>query len=102
MTKKVDMQVFLDGVLSGSHATRKRHLLQARVIQEAIAERWQRESPWRWKQKHLIWFIEHRMNNRSTSTKYYYLLTIRLLVRRLGKPWIFGHQPHHLLGSRYA
>lgn len=32
MTKAFDMEVFLAGVLKGSHATRKRHLRQARAI----------------------------------------------------------------------
>lgn len=37
MTKAFDMEVFLNGVLTGSHATRQRHLRQAKVIQAAIA-----------------------------------------------------------------
>jgi hypothetical protein len=35
------MEVFLAGVLTGSHATRQRYLRQAKTIQHEIAERWQ-------------------------------------------------------------
>ena len=45
MSKPFDMDLFLAGVLTGSHATRRRHLQQARIIQAEIAERWQRETP---------------------------------------------------------
>ncbi|WP_225775882.1 hypothetical protein [Pseudomonas sp. Marseille-Q5115] len=46
MSKPFDMELFLAGVLIGSHATRQRHVRQAKTIQVAIAERWQRENPW--------------------------------------------------------
>jgi len=45
MTKPFDMELFLGGVLTGSQATRKRHLRQATIIHAAIAERWQRKKP---------------------------------------------------------
>lgn len=89
MTKAFDMEVFLAGVLTGSHTTRQRHLRQARVIQAAIAERWQRETPWGWKRKHLDWFLKHRLEQRSEDTRYYYLLTVRVIVRRLEASWVF-------------
>ncbi|MGE1177501.1 hypothetical protein [Pseudomonas sp. BW7P1] len=88
MTKPFDMELFLAGVLTGSHATRQRHLRQAMLIQAEIAERWQRDTPWAWQRKHLAWYLE-RMSQRSDATRYYYLLTVRLLVRRLGKSWVF-------------
>lgn len=89
MIKAFDMEVFLSGVLTGSYSTRQRHLRQATVIQAAIAERWQRETPWGWKQKHLDWFLKRRLERHSTSTRYYYLLTIRLIVRRMEESWVF-------------
>ncbi|RJX76301.1 hypothetical protein D3M70_23450 [Pseudomonas sp. LS-2] len=46
MSKPFDMELFLGGVLTGSHATRQRHLRQAKAIQTAIANRWQRDNPW--------------------------------------------------------
>ncbi|WP_083285106.1 hypothetical protein [Pseudomonas sp. NBRC 111139] len=88
MSKPFDMELFLAGVLTGSHATRQRHVRQAKIIQAEIAERWQRETPWRWRRKHLAWFLEHRMSHRSEATQYYYLLTARLLAHRLEKSWI--------------
>lgn len=89
MTKTFDMEIFLAGVLTGSNATRQRHLRQARVIQAAIAERWQRETPWGWKRKHLEWFLKHRLEQHSEFSRYYYLLTVKLIVRRLEASWRF-------------
>lgn len=48
MSKPFDMELFLVGVLTGSHATRQRHLRQAALIHAEIANRWQRETPWAW------------------------------------------------------
>jgi hypothetical protein len=89
MTKPFDMEVFLSGVLTGANATRQRHLRQAKIIQAAIAERWQRETPWSWRRKHLDWFLKQRMAQRSQTTRYYYLLTLRLIARRLEMTWTF-------------
>lgn len=90
MSKPFDMEPFLAGVLTGFHATRQRHLRQAKVIQAEIAERWQRETPWAWQRKHLAWFLEHRLNQRSEATRYYYVLTVRLLAQRLETSWVFN------------
>lgn len=90
MSKPFDMELFLAGVLTGSHLTRQRHLRQARIIQAEISERWQRQTPWAWQKKHVAWFLEHRLNRRSEATQYYYLLTVRLLARRLQKTWDFN------------
>ncbi|MGX0958418.1 MULTISPECIES: hypothetical protein [Pseudomonas] len=87
MSKPFDMELFLAGVLTGSHATRQRHVRQAKIIQTEIAERWQRKTPWAWQRKHVAWFLEHRLDRRSDATRYYYLLTVRLIVRRLEKSW---------------
>ncbi|MHC5196012.1 hypothetical protein ACYSUW_19860 [Pseudomonas frederiksbergensis] len=87
MSKPFDMELFLAGILTGSFATRKRHIRQAKVIQTAIADRWKIPNPWNWRQKHLVWFVRHRMGTRSDATKYYYWLTIQLLVVKLGKKW---------------
>lgn len=92
MSKPFDMDLFLAGVLTGSHATRQRHLGQAKIILYEIEERWQRASPWAWQRKHLIWFLEHRLSGRNESTRYYYLLTVRLLARRLEKSWFLKRQ----------
>ncbi|MBX8517658.1 hypothetical protein K5D69_23530 [Pseudomonas cichorii] len=89
MSKLFDMELFLAGILTGSHATRQRHLRQAKIIQAEIAARWQRETPWAWQKKHLTWFLEHHLSHRSEATRYYYLLTVRPLARRLETPWGF-------------
>ena len=90
MSKAFDMELLLAGVLTGSHSTRQRHLRQAEAIQTAIAERWQRDNPRTWQKKHLVWFLNHHLNQRTDSTRYYYLLTIQLLIHRLGKSWQFN------------
>lgn len=88
MSKSFDMELFLAGVLSGSHATRQRHVRQAKIIQVAIAERWQRENPWTWQKKHVVCFLENRLSEHSQATQYYYVLTVRLLTRRLETSWV--------------
>jgi len=90
MSKPFDMELFLAGVLSGSHATQQRHLRQARIIQTEISERWQRQIPWAWQKKHLAWFLDERLKMHSEATRYQYLLTVRLITRRLEKPWMFN------------
>lgn len=89
MSKPFDMELFLASVLTGSHATRERHLRQAKAIQAAISNRWHRDNPWTWQQKHLDWFLNHHLNQHAESTRYYYLLTIHLLTLRIGKSWQF-------------
>ena len=90
MNKPFDMEIFLAEVLTGAHATRERHIRQAKTIQAAISERWNRDNPWTWQRKHLVWFLNHPKNSNSKSTRYYYLLTIQLLTLRLGKSWQFN------------
>ena len=43
MSKSFDMTLFLSGVLTGSKATQQRHPRQARIMQAAIQQRWQRD-----------------------------------------------------------
>lgn len=45
MSKPFDIELFLAGVLTGSHSTRQRHMRQAKIIQAEIAKRWQRDTP---------------------------------------------------------
>lgn len=89
MSKLFNMEVFLAGVLTGAHATRKRHLRQAIAIQAAISNRWHKENPWTWQRKHLDWFLNQHIKQLAKSTVYYYLLTINLIAIRLNKPWKF-------------
>ncbi|WP_322617659.1 hypothetical protein [Pseudomonas sp. BIC9C] len=87
MNKQFDMEIFLAGVLTGAHATRERHIRQAKTIQAAISERWSRESPWTWQRKHLAWFFDHHLSKHSKASRYYYWLTGLLVISRLKKPW---------------
>lgn len=79
------MRIFLGGVLTGSPHSRKRHLMQADVIQAAIQQRWGLDHPARWQAKHLRWFLQEQAKSASPETSYRYWLTARLLVERLHK-----------------
>ena len=46
MSKPFDMELFLSGVLTGSHASRLRHIRQAKIIHMAIYNRWPLDNPW--------------------------------------------------------
>lgn len=89
MSIAFDMELFLAGILTGANATRQRHIRQAKAIQAAISTRWHRDNLWTWQRKHLDWFLRQQMNQRSESTRDYYLLTVNLLTLRLGKSWRF-------------
>jgi hypothetical protein len=85
VTKPFDMTLFLSGVLTGSKVTQQRHLRQARIMQAAIQQRWQRENPWTWQLKHVRWFLTQHLKDHSNATKYYYRLTVMLIWNRMGK-----------------
>lgn len=89
MSTAFDMELFLAGVVTGSHTTRQRHIRQAKAIQVAISNRWHRDNPWTWQRKHLVWFLNQHVNRQAESTRYYYLLTMYLLILRLGRSWQF-------------
>ncbi|MBF8675197.1 hypothetical protein IRZ53_10920 [Pseudomonas fulva] len=84
MTKPFDMALFLSCILTGSKATQQRHLRQARTIQSAIQQRWQRDNPWTWQLKHVRWFFTHYLKDHSNATRYYYRLTTQLVWKQLG------------------
>lgn len=84
MTYPFDMTLFLTGVLTGSQATQQRHLRQARLMQDAIAQRWQRDNPWTWRHKHVRWFFTEHLKTHSDASRYYYRLTIALVLKRMG------------------
>lgn len=79
------MELFLSGVLTGSYATKQRHILQAKKMQTAIQLRWKLKSPWGWQAKHIKWFLTAYLSSHADSTRYYYHLTSLLIEERLGK-----------------
>jgi hypothetical protein len=97
------MRIFLGGVLTGSPHSRKRHLMQADVIQDAIEQRWKKDRAQCWQAKHLRWFLQEQTKTAAPETTYRYWLTARLLVERLGKtndwlphlngPWTLKPKP---------
>ncbi|PHX46014.1 hypothetical protein AO284_21145 [Pseudomonas sp. NZIPFR-PS2] len=89
MTRPFDMAQFLSGVLKGSKVTQQRHLRQARIMQAAIQQRWQRVSPWTWQLKHVRWFLVHHLKGHSDATRYYYRLTARLIWMRMGNSSLY-------------
>ncbi|WP_433735106.1 hypothetical protein [Pseudomonas monteilii] len=92
MSKPFDMELLLAAVVTGSYATRQRHFRQAKLRRPEIFERWQIETPWAWRRKHVAWFLDLRLARRRETTRYYYLLTVRLLACRFDKPWVFNSQ----------
>jgi len=85
VSKPFDMALFLSGVLTGSKATQQRHLRQARVMQMAIQQRWQRDNPWTWQLKHVRWFLTQYLKNHSDASRFYYGLTAQLIWKRLAQ-----------------
>ncbi len=83
MSKSFDMTLFLSGVLTGSKATQQRHPRQARIMQAAIQQQWQRDNPWTWHRKHVRWFLAQHLKDRSETTRYYYRLTVPLVWKRI-------------------
>lgn len=83
MSYPFDMTLFLSGALTGSSATRQRHLRQAQIMQTAIQHRWGRDNPWTWQRKHVRWFLTHYLRNHSNATRYYYQLTTILIWKRI-------------------
>ena len=77
-----DMHLFLRDVLSGSPASRDRHLRQAKIIQNAINQRWGIANPYRWQVKHLRWFLKEHCAELAPVSRYRYWLTIALIARR--------------------
>ena len=86
MIKSFDIGLFLEAVLTGSHATRQRHIRQAQTMQKAIRQRFGLANPWSWQLKHFRWFEEQYLKSHSPATRYYYQLTVWLIIKRLGKP----------------
>lgn len=82
----MDIELFLKGVLKGAQATRCRHQHQAKAIQAAIHElRGKSTNPHDWQVSDLRWFLESYLADRSLHTRYWYWLTVRQIVRALGK-----------------
>ena len=77
-----DMHLFLRDVLSGSPASRDRHLRQARIIQNAINQCWGIANPYRWQVKHLRWFLNEHCPELAPVSRYRYWLTVALIARR--------------------
>lgn len=57
MTKRFDMALLLSGVLTCSNVTQQHHLRQAQIMQAAIQQRWQRDTPWTSQLKHVRCFL---------------------------------------------
>ncbi|HLD65242.1 MAG TPA: hypothetical protein VJA19_04295 [Pseudomonas sp.] len=90
MSTAFDMELFLAGVLTGSHATPPAAYPPGQGHPGGDPERWQLDNPRAWQRKHLNWFLVHHLSQRAESTRYYYLLTAQLIAKRLGKAWQFN------------
>lgn len=82
MKTEFDMALFLSPVLKGAHATRQRHIRQAKNMQRAIRQRWKCSTPWAWKEKHIRWYFDVPLRQLAPTTRYYYRLTAALIRLR--------------------
>ena len=83
-------RALLDRRLRGSRrGTVASHVVRAGRIAETIWRHW-RVGPYRWRLKHVQWYLEHQTEEFTTSTRYRYWLTVRALVLNLrhGQDWI--------------
>ena len=69
----------------GASATVRGHLQRARVIHDAITERWHLQDCWSWKAKHLRWFLATQLEERALATQRDYWRTVRAILAVLGK-----------------
>jgi len=92
MTNPFDMELFLCGVLNGSHATRQRHIKQAQIMQVAIKQRWKRNNPWSWQLKHVNWFLRYHLKDHANVSRYRYRQSVLLILRRLGREETWSHR----------
>jgi hypothetical protein len=83
------MELFLSGVLivrtlpAPSFAPGKNH---SGCNRRALAA----GKPLDLEKKHVVWFLENRSSEHGQATQYYYVLTVRLLDRRLETSWVFS------------
>jgi hypothetical protein len=70
----------LPGSRRGTVAT---HLARAERIADVIWRRWQ-VGPYRWRLKHLRWYLTTQTSGYGPSTRYRHWLTMRVLVQSLG------------------
>ncbi|MFJ2985886.1 MULTISPECIES: hypothetical protein [unclassified Pseudomonas] len=102
MSKPFDITLFLSGVLTGATASQQRHLRQMQIMQKVIQQRWHRDTPWSWQQKHVRWFLTQYLKDYSATTQYYYRLSALLVWKRLKRDSQFliaksvpaGKKPH--------
>lgn len=87
MNRQFYMSLFLCGVLSGSPESRRRHISQAKVMKTAITKRWHNATPREWKLKHVQWFLNVSLIVRAPSAHYRYVLTTKLILKRMEKNW---------------
>lgn len=90
-----------------AHATKRRRFRTAELIAERIWNRWH-VGPWRWRQKHIRWYLEVRVSWATDNTRYQHFLVLRDIVRILGRegwldhvigPWVRPSRPVNKQGS---
>lgn len=82
---KSPMTLFISGGLTGAPTSRKRDLMQAEKIHEALAEHWGLHHPAQWRVKHLRWFLAEHLKFASSDTRYRYWLTVKKIITQLKK-----------------
>lgn len=70
--------------MSGPRKAKRTHKHRAEVIAGSIFRRHE-VCPHQWHEKHLIWYLNEAIKDLSNPRKYKHYLTIKKLVRALGK-----------------
>ena len=78
----------LERAQPGASLSVKRHIRRGKRIHTAIESRYG-VTLRQWKQKHLIWFLDHCTKDLSRSTRYDYYRTMMVLSAALCKQWKF-------------
>ena len=81
----MSVQTLLSKSLSGSRSAVKVHLKRAKYIARTIEDQWNVWDPQDWKCKHVHWFLNHHLVDRSSATRYDYWCTVSRILAALEK-----------------
>ena len=78
-------RLMLSRSLPGANKTVKDHMARAALIAEAIYINLEPIGPFKWRAKHLRWFLEHYTKQLSSPRRYDFFRTIRSIACVRGK-----------------
>ena len=81
----MSIETLLGQSLSGSERSKKAHLARGKRMEAAIRNRWGLRDHSQWRCKHVHWFLNHYLRDKSSPTRYDYWSTVCKILARLGK-----------------